>query len=529
MPASTRERCSTLVRPPSPRTSRARTSPAPPRSPGAASPPTSSPGPTASSPGSPSPSWCSASSSAPRVEVERRAHGRRPGARGDVLMTRPRPGPGLLTAERTALNLPVPPVRRRHRHRTLGRPRSRAPARGSATPARPRRASARWRSTPCAAAAGSTTGSRCRDQALVKDNHVLAAGGVVPAYRAVRERYPDLPVQVEVDHPRQLRRAARGGGGEVLLDNMATDDAWPRPCGSRRPGPAGGVRRADPRPRARGRRDRRGLPRGRRAHPLRAGARHRDGPAGGPDACSAPTSATATPPSGLVEDGEVVDHWRLATDERRTADEWGVLVKGLLRDSPVDGDRCAASRSARRCRPCCTSGARCCGRTSPTCRTSSSSRVCAPGVPVLMDNPREVGTDRIVNALAAAQLYGGPRIVVDFGTATTFDVVSATGQYVGGAIAPGIEISLEALGRRGCAAAQGRAAAPAVGDREEHRRGAAVAGSCSASPARSTALVGRMLAELGLEPGEANVIATGGLAPMVVAECSRPSPPTSPG
>ena len=71
------------------------------------------------------------------------------------------------------------------------------------------------------------------------------------------------------------------------------------------------------------------------------------------------------------------------------------------------------------------------------------------GVPVLMDNPREVGTDRIVNALAASTLYGGPCIVVDVGTATTFDVVSARGEYVGGAIAPGIEISLEALGRRG--------------------------------------------------------------------------------
>ena len=71
------------------------------------------------------------------------------------------------------------------------------------------------------------------------------------------------------------------------------------------------------------------------------------------------------------------------------------------------------------------------------------------GVPVLMDNPREVGADRIINALAAATFHGGPAIVVDFGTATTFDVVSDKGQYVGGAIAPGIEISLEALGRRG--------------------------------------------------------------------------------
>src|SRR3546814_13713270 len=66
-----------------------------------------------------------------------------------------------------------------------------------------------------------------------------------------------------------------------------------------------------------------------------------------------------------------------------------------------------------------------------------------------MDNPREVGADRIINALAAATLFEGPSIVVDFGTATTFDVISGRGEYVGGAIAPGLEISLEALGRRG--------------------------------------------------------------------------------
>ena len=71
------------------------------------------------------------------------------------------------------------------------------------------------------------------------------------------------------------------------------------------------------------------------------------------------------------------------------------------------------------------------------------------GVPVLTDNPKEVGTDRVVNALAAVELFGGPCVVVDFGTATTFDAVSAKGEYLGGAIAPGIEISVEALGARG--------------------------------------------------------------------------------
>src|SRR4029078_2497428 len=67
------------------------------------------------------------------------------------------------------------------------------------------------------------------------------------------------------------------------------------------------------------------------------------------------------------------------------------------------------------------------------------------GVPILYDNPREVGADRIVNAAAAHHLYGGPAVVVDFGTSTNFDVVSAKGEFLGGALAPGIEISLDAL------------------------------------------------------------------------------------
>ena len=96
------------------------------------------------------------------------------------------------------------------------------------------------------------------------------------------------------------------------------------------------------------------------------------------------------------------------------------------------------------------------------------------GVPVLTDNPKEVGTDRVVNALAAVELFGGPCVVVDFGTATTFDAVSAKGEYLGGAIAPGIEISVEALGAPRRPAAAGRAGPAAVGDRPQHRRGAAV-------------------------------------------------------
>jgi type III pantothenate kinase len=220
---------------------------------------------------------------------------------------------------------------------------------------------------------------------------------------------------------------------------------------------------------------------------------------------------------GLLVDGDVLDHWRVATDERRTADEWGALVRSLLDHSvvakPLEGVAVCSTV------PAVLHEWREMLRTyygdvhhvvvEPGVRT---------GVPVLMDNPREVGSDRIVNALAAAQLFGGPAIVVDFGTATTFDVVSARGEYVGGAIAPGIEISLEALGRRG---AQLR--------KVELLRPRAVIAKNTVEALQSGVLYGfasqvdgivvRMTAELRLHPDDVKVIATGGLASLVLDEC----------
>ena len=152
------------------------------------------------------------------------------------------------------------------------------------------------------------------------------------------------------------------------------------------------------------------------------------------------------------------------------------------------------------------------------------------GVPVLTDNPREVGTDRIVNALAAATRYGGPAVVVDFGgTATTFDVVNSQGQYIGGAISPGMEISLEALERRG---AQLRMV--------ELRRPRSVIARNTVEALQSGMVFGfaslvdgivtRMIAELGVGKSdrkpeksggksEVTVVATGHLAPLVYDEC----------
>jgi type III pantothenate kinase len=221
---------------------------------------------------------------------------------------------------------------------------------------------------------------------------------------------------------------------------------------------------------------------------------------------------------GLLNDASVVDHWRVATDERRTADEWGVLLKGLLADSPVTGPLRGVSVCATV--PAVLHEWREMLRTyfgdlpqvivEPGVKT---------GVPVLMDNPREVGTDRIVNALAAAQLFGGPAIVVDFGTATTFDVVSARGEYVGGAIAPGIDISLEALGRRGAQLRKVELLRPRsviAKNTVEALQSGIVYGFAS----QVDGIVGRMTAELGLGPDQLTVIATGGLAPVVVEECS---------
>ena len=218
---------------------------------------------------------------------------------------------------------------------------------------------------------------------------------------------------------------------------------------------------------------------------------------------------------GLLVEGEVVADWRVSTDARRTADEWAVLMRGLLGDE-VD-----------------ISGIAVCATVPSVLHEWRDMLVqhfpdvphvvvepgVRTGVPVLMDNPREVGSDRIINALAAARTYSGPAIVVDFGgTATTFDVVSAQGQYVGGAIAPGIEISLEALGRRGAQLRKVELQRPRsviAKNTVEALQSGMVFGVAS----QVEGIVSRMTAELGVSADEVRVIATGYLAPLVLDEC----------
>jgi type III pantothenate kinase len=219
---------------------------------------------------------------------------------------------------------------------------------------------------------------------------------------------------------------------------------------------------------------------------------------------------------GLVESGVVEAEWRVATDERRTADEWAVLIRGLVGDAlgQVDGIAvCATVPSVlHEWREMLT-------RHLGDVRAVVVEPGVRTGIPVLMDNPREVGSDRIVNALAAATDFGGPAIVVDFGgTATTFDVVSPQGQYVGGAISPGIEISLAALGRGGAQLREVELVRPRTviaKNTVEALQSGLVFGVAS----QVEGVVARMIEELGADPAGVRVIATGYLAPLVADEC----------
>ena len=218
----------------------------------------------------------------------------------------------------------------------------------------------------------------------------------------------------------------------------------------------------------------------------------------------------------LVTDGRVVTGWRIATDERRTADEWAVLVRGLVGEqlSGVEGVAVCATVPAvlHEWRQMLAGHF-----------ADLHAVVVEPGVrtglPVLVDNPREVGTDRIVNALAAATTYGGPVVTVDLGgTATTFDVVDDQGRYVGGAIAPGLEISLEALGRRGAQLRKVELARPRAviaKNTVEALQSGMVFGVAS----QVEGVVARMISELGRPTEDVTVVSTGYLAEVVMGEC----------
>jgi type III pantothenate kinase len=142
---------------------------------------------------------------------------------------------------------------------------------------------------------------------------------------------------------------------------------------------------------------------------------------------------------GLFEGATLADHWRIATERHRSGDELGALYRSFLDLDVVEGI-CLSSTVPQLVRSYEEFAARYADadllELGPGVKT---------GIPIRYDDPREVGPDRIANAVAAADRYGAPCIVVDFGTSTNFDVVSADAEYIGGVLAPGIEVSMDAL------------------------------------------------------------------------------------
>ncbi|MFE5324436.1 type III pantothenate kinase [Paenibacillus sp. NPDC056579] len=150
---------------------------------------------------------------------------------------------------------------------------------------------------------------------------------------------------------------------------------------------------------------------------------------------------------GLYEERQLLHHWRLSTNRSSTTDEYGMMIYNLFQHAGIELDQVEGVIISSVVPPLMFVLEQLCSK-----YLKKSPLVVGPGIKtglnVRYENPREVGADRIVNAVAAIELYGAPCIIVDFGTATTFDYIDESGQYVGGAVAPGIGISTEALYQR---------------------------------------------------------------------------------
>ncbi len=216
---------------------------------------------------------------------------------------------------------------------------------------------------------------------------------------------------------------------------------------------------------------------------------------------------------GVFDDERLLADYRVATRVEITADELGILLHGLLDRDGLDpalvGGMIVASVV-----PDVNDALRATGERYFLSEPLFVGPGLKTGMPILYDNPHEVGADRIVNAVAAQSRYGSPVIVVDFGTATTFDVVSDRGEYLGGVIAPGLGISAEALFSRAARLHRVSVRRPSrvIG---RHTEQSLQSGLFHGYAALVEGLVARIRAELG-QP--APVVATGGLATVFEAE-----------
>jgi type III pantothenate kinase len=208
---------------------------------------------------------------------------------------------------------------------------------------------------------------------------------------------------------------------------------------------------------------------------------------------------------GLYRDAELTDHFRLATDRSRTGDELGVTLSALLELEDVDGV-CLSTTVPALLREWELVAER--WLKAPLLVVGPGTRT---GIAIRYDDPREVGPDRIVNAVAASDRYGAPCIVVDFGTSTNFDIVSPEGEYVGGVLAPGIEVSMEALFARAARLVKVDFAAPAtvIG---KTTVGGLQSGLVYGFAGQVDGIVTRIREELGTD---AQTVATGGLADLI--------------
>lgn len=218
---------------------------------------------------------------------------------------------------------------------------------------------------------------------------------------------------------------------------------------------------------------------------------------------------------GAFEGADLVADWRLATRGDSTADEIALALAGSLefRGLKLDAlDGAIVSTVVPRLGP---EYERLCERHLGTECLLVGGPAVKTGMPILIDNPRELGSDRLVNAVAAFDRVGDRCLSVDFGTSINFDAVSSEGEYLGGAIGPGLEVSIEALAGRAAKLPRIEIAEPA-GAIGRNTQAALQSGFVFGFAGLVDGIVARMLAELG---GASTVIATGGMATRVAPLC----------
>jgi type III pantothenate kinase len=208
---------------------------------------------------------------------------------------------------------------------------------------------------------------------------------------------------------------------------------------------------------------------------------------------------------GLYEGADLGERWRIATEAQRTGDELGALLSDFLDFAALDGIcmSCTVPRLIREYEHVAERWVK-----APLLVIGPGIRT---GIAVQHDAPHEIGPDRIVNAVAAKERYGAPAIVVDFGTSTNFDVVSPAGEYVGGVLAPGVEISMDALFARAARLVKVDFVEPpaAIG---KSTATALQSGLVYGFAGQVDGIVDAIRRELG---AEAKAIATGGLADLI--------------